>query len=140
MNSSKAYRVFTSVGVRTPFRLPEGWKITYFVVTYPRSFHAELNGTISIVTPLATNKATWAIFTENDRLFVFSLSSEPSERLDPLVIVQASNLQFFSSKIKAEAQKLAKERLEAAQTQCDASTDQKLRQLKQPLHFSPNSN
>jgi hypothetical protein len=34
----------------TTFRLPEGWKITYFVVTDLRSFHAELNGTIVIVT------------------------------------------------------------------------------------------
>ena len=140
MNSSKVYRVFTSVGVGTTFRLPEGWKITDFVVTDPRSFHAESNGTIGIVTPLATNKATSAIFTENDRLFVFSLSSEPSETSDPLVIVQANNLQFFSSKVKAEAQKLAKERLEAAQTHCDASTDQNLRQLKQQLLLSLNSN
>ena len=119
----------------TTFRLPEGWKITDFVVTDPRSFHAESNGTIGIVTPLATNKATSAIFTENDRLFVFSLYSEPSETSDQLVIVQANNLQFFSSKVKAEAQELAKERLEAAQTHYDASTDQKLRQLKLALHF-----
>ena len=141
MNSSKVYRVFTSVGVGTTFRLPEGWKITDFVVTDPRSFNAESNGTIGIVTPLIANKTTSvSIFTENDRLFVFSLSSEPSETSDPLVIVQANNLQFFSSKVKAEAQKLAKERLEAAQTHCDASTDQKLRQLKQQLLFSLNSN
>ena len=56
------------------------------------------------------------------------------------MIVQANNLQFFSSKVKAEAQKLAKERLEAAPTHCDASTDQELRQLKQQLLFLLNSN
>jgi len=140
-NSSKVYRVFTSVGVGSTFRLPDGWKITDFVVTDPRSFHAESNGTIGIVTPLAPNKATSvSIFTENDRLFVFSLSSEPSDKSDQLVIIQVNNLQFFSSKVKAEAQKLAKERLEVAQTHCDASTEQKLRQLKQQLLFSLNSN
>ena len=51
MNSSKVYRVFTSVGVGTTFHLPDGWKITDFVVTDPRSFHAESNGNIGIVTP-----------------------------------------------------------------------------------------
>jgi len=101
----------------------------------PARFHAESNGTIGIVTPLTTNKATSAIFTENDRQFVFSLSSER-----PAGDRAGQQPAVLQRKGKAEAQKLAKERLEAAQTHCDASTNQKLRQLKQQLLFSLNSN
>ena len=106
-NQTKVYKVVTAVGVGATFRLPEGWKITDFVVTDPKSFHGESNGTIGIITPLAPNKTTSvSIYTENDRLFVFNVSSEPSETLDQLVIVQCNTLQFFNQKVSAEAQKL----------------------------------
>ena len=92
-NGSKVYSIVTAVGVGTTFRLPAGWKITDFVVTDPRSFHAESNGTIGIVTPLFPKKSTSvSIFTENDRLFVFNVSSEPSGTVDQLVIVEANTL------------------------------------------------
>jgi type IV secretory pathway VirB9-like protein len=140
-NGSKVYRIVTAVGVGTTFRLPAGWKITDFVVTDPHSFHAESNGTIGIVTPLFPKKATSvSIFTENDRLFVFNVSSEPSDAVDQLVIIEANNLQLFGDRVRAEAQKIVKDRLDIAQTQCEATTDQKLRQLKQQLLFSLNSN
>jgi type IV secretory pathway VirB9-like protein len=83
-NGSKVYSIVTAVGVGTTFRLPPGWKITDFVVTDPRSFHAESNGTIGIVTPLFSKKSTSvSIFTENDRLFVFNVSS--NKQIDQLL-------------------------------------------------------
>ncbi|MCI0624638.1 MAG: TrbG/VirB9 family P-type conjugative transfer protein [Acidobacteria bacterium] len=111
-------------------------------MTDPRSFHAESNGTIGIVTPLFPKKSTSvSIFTENDRLFVFNVSSEPNGTVDQLVIVEANTLQPFGDKVKAEAQKIVKERLlDVAQTQCEARTEQRLKQLKQQLLFSLNSN
>ncbi|MCI0623431.1 MAG: TrbG/VirB9 family P-type conjugative transfer protein [Acidobacteria bacterium] len=140
-NRDKVYKVATSVGVGTTFRLPEGWKITDFVVTDPKQFHAESNGTIGIVTPLVPNKATSvSIFTENDRLFVFSLSSEPSDYADLLVIIDASNLRLFNEKVRVEAHKLAKDRIETAQAQFEASIELKAKQVKQQLLFSLNSN
>ena len=77
-NSTKVYKIVTAPGVGTTFRLPEGLKITDFVVTDPKLFHAESNGTIGIVTPLAPDKNTSvSIYTDNDKLFVFYLTSEP---------------------------------------------------------------
>src|SRR5216117_4303199 len=87
-NATKVYTVVTAPGVGTTFRLPEGLKITDFVVTDPKGFHAESNGTIGIVTPLAPDKNTSvSIYTDNDKLFVFYLSSAPdaSGFLDQLV-------------------------------------------------------
>jgi type IV secretory pathway VirB9-like protein len=140
-NPTKVYKIVTAAGVGTTFRLPEGWKITDFVVTDPKSFHGESNGIIGIVTPLSPNKTTSvSIYTENDRLFVFSVSSEPSETLDQLVIVQCNTLQFFNQKVRAEAQKLAKDRVEAAEVQCNASLEQARKQLKDQLLFGLNSN
>src|SRR5207247_7165755 len=82
-NQTKVYKVVTAAGVGTTFRLPEAWKITDFVVTDPKSFHGESNGIIGIVTPLAPNQATSvSIYTENDRLFVCNVSSDPAETLD----------------------------------------------------------
>ncbi len=140
-NQDKVYRVMAAVGVGTTFRLPEGLKVADFVVTDPKSFHAESNGTIGIVTPLAPNKTTSvSIFTENEKLFVFSVSSEPSDYADQLVLVQSSNLQFFNQKVRSEAQRLAKERVEAAETQCQANQEQKAKEIRQKLLFSLNSN
>lgn len=142
-NASKVYRVITAPGVGTTFRLPEGWKITDFVVTNPKDFHGESNGTIGIVTPLVPNKNTSvSIYTDNDRLFVFQLSSEPDTAgyVDQLVVVQCTNLQFFNEKVRSEAQKLAKEQVDAAESRCAASLEQKTRELREQLLFSINSN
>jgi len=140
-NQDKVYRVMAAVGVGTTFRLPDGWKVADFVVTDPKSFHAESNGTIGIVTPLAPNKTTSvSIFTENEKLFVFSISSEPSDYADQLVLIQSSNLQFFNQKVRSEAQRLARERVEAAEMQCQANQEQKAKEIRQKLLFSLNSN
>ena len=125
-NQDKVYRVMAAVGVGTTFRLPEGWKVADFVVTDPKSFHAESNGTIGIVTPLVPSKTTSvSIFTENEKLFVFSVSSEPSDYADQLVLIQSSNLQFFNQKVRSEAQRLARERVEAAETNCQANPNRR---------------
>lgn len=140
-NATRVYKVVTAVGVGTTFRLPEGLKINDFVVTDPKGFHAESNGTIGIVTPLVPNKSTSvSIFTDNEKLFVFYLSSEPSESVDQLVIIQSSNLQFFKDKVRAEAQKLAKERVESAQAQLQTAFDQNSKQVKEQMLLSLNSN
>jgi len=140
-NATRVYKVVSAVGVGTTFRLPEGLKINDFVVTDPKGFHAESNGTIGIVTPLVPNKSTSvSIFTDNEKLFVFHLSSEPSEYLDQLVIIQSSNLQFFKDKVRTEAQKLVKERVEAGQAQLQSALDQNAKQVKEQMLFSLNSN
>ncbi len=141
-NASKVYKVMTAPGIGTTFRLPEGWKITDFVVTNPKDFHGESNGTIGIVTPLVPNKNTSvSIYTDNDRLFVFQLSSDPDTAgyVDQLVLVQCANLQFFNQKVRAEAQKLAKEQVDAAESRCVATLDQKTREAREQLLFSINS-
>jgi type IV secretory pathway VirB9-like protein len=112
------------------------------VVTDPKAFHAESNGTIGIVTPLLPNKSTSiSIYTDNDKLFVFHVSSEPDTAgyVDQLVVVQCSNLQLFSQKVRTEAQKLVKDQVEAAETRCNASLEQKSRQIREQLLFSINS-
>jgi type IV secretory pathway VirB9-like protein len=140
-NASRVYKVVTAVGVGTTFRLPEGLKINDFVVTDPKGFHAESNGTIGIVTPLVPNKSTSvSIFTDNEKLFVFYLSSEPSDTIDQLVIIQSSNLQFFKDKVRAEAQKISKERVESAQAQLQTAFDQNSKKVKEQLLLSLNSN
>ena len=141
-NATKVYKIVTAPGVGTTFRLPEGWKITDFVVTDPKTFHGESNGTIGIVTPLVPNKSTSvSIYTDNDKLFVFNLSSEPEAEgyVDQLVIVQSSNPQFFSQRVRTEVQKLAKDQFEAAEARCSASLEQKTRQLRDQMLFSINS-
>jgi type IV secretory pathway VirB9-like protein len=142
-NAAKVYKIVTTPGVGTTFRLPEGWKITDFVVTDPKAFHGESNGTIAIVTPLVPNKSTSvSIYTDNDKLFVFNLSSEPdaSGYVDQLVVVQSSSPQFFAQRVRAEVQKVAKDQLEAAEARCSASAEQKIRQLREQMLFSVNSN
>lgn len=142
-NASKVYTIVTVPGVGTTFRLPEGWKINDFVVADPKAFHAESNGTIGIVTPLLPNKSTSvSIYADNDRLFVFYLTSEPDLAgvVDQLVVVQCSDLQFFRQKVRSEAQRLAKDQLEEAEARCSASQEQKAHQLKEQLLFSINSN
>jgi type IV secretory pathway VirB9-like protein len=140
-NATRVYKVVTAVGVGTTFRLPEGLKIDDFLVTDPKGFHAESNGTIGIVTPLVPNKSTSvSIFTDNEKLFVFHLSSEPSDTIDQLVIIQSTNLQFFKDKVRTEAQKLVKERVEAGQARLQSALDQNAKQVKEQMLFSLNSN
>lgn len=141
-NATMVYKVVTVPGVGTTFRLPEGWKINDFVVADPKAFHGESNGTIGIVTPLLANRSTSvSIYTENDRLFVFNLTSDPDPAgyVDQLVVVECTNLQFFNQKVQAEARKLAKADLDAAEARYSASLEEKARQTREQLLFSINS-
>ena len=141
-NATKVYQVVAAPGLGTTFRLPEGWKITDFVVTDPKAFHGESNGTIGIVTPLVAEKCTSvSIYTDNDKLFVFQLSSapDPAGYVDQLVVVQCSNLQFFNQKVRIEARRLAKDQLEAAETRYSAALEENTRKIKEQLLFSINS-
>lgn len=142
-NADKVYKITTLPGIGTTFRLPDGWEISDFVVTDSKSFHAESNGTIGIVTPLLPNKSTSvSIYTDNDKLFVFHVTSEPDSSgfVDQLVIVQCSNLQLFSSKVRIEAQKLAQSKLEAAEARCSTSLERNAQMIKDRLLFVINSN
>src|SRR5439155_22232160 len=71
----------------------------------------------------------------------FHLSSAPdaSGFLDQLVVVQCSNLQLFNQKVRTEARKLAKDQLEAAETRCNASMEEKARQAREQLRVSVNN-
>lgn len=141
-NADKVYKIVTVPGVGTTFRLPEGMKISDFVVADSKSFHAESNGTIGIVTPLLPDKSTSvSIYTDNDKLFVFHVTSEPdaSGYVDQLVVVRSSNLQFFGQKVQAEVQKIAKSRFQEAEARCNASLEQKSQQVRDQLLFSLNT-
>ncbi len=142
-NATRVYKLVTAPGVGTTFRLPEGLKITDFVVADPKNFHGESNGTIGIVTPLVSNKSTSvSIYTDNDKLFVFNLSSDPDPAgyVDQLVVVECTNLQFFNQKVLTEARRVVKDQLEAAEARCSASIEEKTRQTKEQLLFSINNN
>lgn len=142
-NASRVYKIVTVPGIGSTFRLPEGLKISDFVVTDPKSFHGESNGTIGIVTPLAPGKSTSvSIYTDNDRLFVFHVTSEPDPDgyVDQLVLIQTNNLAFFTQKVRSEAQRIAREQLDAAEARCSAAVEQKVRQVKDELLFTVSSN
>jgi type IV secretory pathway VirB9-like protein len=90
-----------------------------------------------------TNKSTSvSIYTDNDKLFVFHVTSEPeaSGFVDQLVIVQCNNIQFFNQKVRTEAHKMAQSRLEDAEARCNASLEQKAQLIKNQLLFAINSN
>ncbi len=125
-NADHVYTVTTVPKVGTTFRLPEGWRITDFVVTDTEAFHAESNGTIGIVTALQPNKSTSvSIFTDTDKLFVFNLKSEPGPVADQLVIIKCSNLQLFKTKVKTEAMRVAAD----AEAHCNATIERKTQQM-----------
>ena len=139
-NASNVYQLVTAPGIGTTFRLPEGVKITDFVIADPKNFHAESNGTIGIVTPLVINRSTSvSIYTDNDRLFVFNLSSSPSATVDQLVVVQSANTQLFNQRVRNDAKKIALEQIAAAEARCDADIEQKTAQTRRQLLFSINS-
>ena len=71
-----------------------------------------------------------------------SLTSHPSgirRFVDQLVVIQASTLQFFNQRVRQEAQKLIKDRLEATQTLYNTSFEEKAKQVKEQMLFSLNS-
>ena len=139
-NASKIYSLVTMPGIGTTFRLPDGVRITDFVVTDSRNFHAESNGTIGIVTPIALDKSTSvSIYTDNDKLYVFFLSSKETSFVDQLVVVQSSDMQLFNQRVRADAQMIADERRAELASRFEADLEQQTAQLKRHMLFTINS-
>ena len=139
-NASKIYSIKTMPGIGTTFRLPDGVKITDFVVTDSKNFYAESNGTIGIVTPITLDKSTSvSIYTDNDKLFVFSVSSEKSNVVDQLVVVQSTDMQLFNSRIRGEANAIAEGQRAQLAARFEADLEQQTAQLRKHLLFSINS-
>lgn len=139
-NAAKVYSLVTMPGIGTTFRLPDGVRINDFVVTDTRNFHAESNGVIGIVTPIALDKSTSVnIYADNDKLYVFNLTSKDSSFVDQLVVVQSSDTQFFNNRIRGEAQVIADEQRVRLAARYDADLEQQTAQLRKHLLFTINN-
>ena len=139
-NAAKIYSLVTMPGIGTTFRLPDGVKITDFVVTDTRNFHAESNGVIGIVTPIALDRSTSVnIYADNDKLYVFNLSSRQSTIVDQLVVVQSSDQQLFKQRVRSEAQAIAQDQNAAMAARYEADLEKETAQIRRQLLFSINS-
>jgi type IV secretory pathway VirB9-like protein len=128
-------------GIGTTFRLPDGVKITDFVVTDTRNFHAESNGVIGIVTPITLDRSTSVnIFADNDKLYVFNLSSSQSSVVDQLVVIQSSDQQLFKQRVRSEAQVIAQDQNAAMAARYEADLEKETAQIRRQLLFSINNN
>ncbi|MBP7868394.1 MAG: TrbG/VirB9 family P-type conjugative transfer protein [Acidobacteria bacterium] len=113
-NRTKVYEVAAAVGIGTAFQLPEGWEIQDFVVSDSKFFFGQSNGKIGVVKPLAEGKETSVIvFTTNEKLFTFHISTKPAEEVDEMVIIDVHDETFFRQKVAREASKLVRERLQS---------------------------
>jgi len=140
-NASKIYSLVTMPGIGTTFRLPDGVRITDFVVTDSRNFHAESNGIIGIVTPITLNRSTSvSIYTDNDRLYVFHLTSKESAVVDQLVVVQSNDMQLFNQRVRADARQIADEQRVQLEQRFEADLEQQIAQTRRQMLFSINSN
>ena len=140
-NASKIYSLVSMPGIGTTFRLPDGVKITDFVVTDTRNFHAESNGVIGIVTPIALDRSTSVnIYADNDKLYVFSLSSRQTAVVDQLVVVQSADQQLFKQRVRSEAQAMAQDQSAAMAARYEADLEKETAQVRRRLLFSINNN
>ena len=104
-NRNQVYTIHTTVGVGTTFRLPDGWEISDFVVTDTKYFHGESNGVIATVKALENGHETSVIlYTGNDRLFVFHLTSDKSGPVDSLVVIEAGEERLYSKRATPKTQ------------------------------------
>jgi len=140
-NESKIYSLVTMPGIGTTFRLPDGVRINDFVVTDTRNFHAESNGIIGIVTPIALDRSTSVnIFADNDKLYVFNLSSRHSTAVDQLVVIQSSDQQLFRNRVREDAQRMAQEQSTALSARFEADLENETARIRRQLLFSVNNN
>ena len=140
-NESRIYSLVTMPGIGTTFRLPDGVRINDFVVTDTRNFHAESNGIIGIVTPIAFDRSTSVnIFADNDKLYVFHLSSRDTSVVDQLVIIQSSDQQLFKNRVREDAQRIARDQSAALEARFEADLEKETAQLRRQLLFSVNNN
>ena len=140
-HSTSICSLTTAPGIGTTFRLPDGVRIRDFVVTDPVNFHAESNGVIGVVTPRITDRNTSVnIFADNDKLYVFHLSSaaEPYYA-DQLAVVKSTEYQLFQNRVRSEAQAIAgDQRAELAARFAD-NLEKETSQIRKHLLFSINS-
>jgi type IV secretory pathway VirB9-like protein len=140
-NAQKIYSLVTMPGIGTTFRLPDGVRINDFVITDTKNFHAESNGVIGIVTPQTLGKSTSVnIFADNDKLYVFHLSSKESSIVDQLVVVQSSDQQLFKQRVRSEANSIAQDQRAELVARFEADLAQQTAQLRKHLLFSVNNN
>ena len=140
-NESKIYSLVTMPGIGTTFRLPDGVRINDFVVTDTRNFHAESNGVIGIVTPITLDRSTSVnIFADNDRLYVFNLSSRNASIVDQLVVIESSDQQLFRNRVREDAQRMAQDQSAALAARFEADLEKETAQLKRHLLFNINNN
>ena len=141
-NASNIYSLITMPGIGVTFRLPEGVKIVDFVVTDPTNFYGESNGIIGIVTPRVQGKSTSVnIYADNDRLYVFNLTSanNPSQ-VDQLVVVQSTDYQLFKNRIRSEAQAMAEEQSAVLAARYEADLEKETAKIRRQMLFSINNN
>ena len=131
----------TAPGIGTTFRLPDGVGIRDFVVTDPVNFHAESNGTIGVVTPRAAGRNTSVnIYADNDKLYVFYLSSEASPYYaDQLAVVKSTEYQLFQNRVRSEAQTIAQDQRAELTARFEADLEKETAQIRKQLLFSINS-
>ena len=140
-NESRIYSLVTMPGIGTTFKLPDGVRINDFVVTDSRNFHAESNGVIGIVTPIALDRSTSVnIFADNDKLYVFHLSSQNSYVVDQLVVIQSSDQQLFRNRVREDAQRIAQDQSTALAARFEADREKETAQLRRHLLFTVNNN
>jgi len=140
-NVSTIYSLVTMPGIGTTFKLPDGVKITDFVVTDTRNFHAESNGVIGIVTPIALDRSTSVnIFADNEKLYVFHLSSRQSDVVDQLVVVQSADQTLFKQRVRSEAQAIMQDQSAAMAARYEADLEKETVQIRKQLLFSINNN
>ena len=140
-NAAAICSLQTKPGIGTTFRLPDGVRIRDFVVTDPTNFHAESNGVIGIVTPLANSKSTSInIYADNDKLYVFYLSSmaEPSY-VDQLAVVKSTEYQLFQTRVRSEAQTIAEGQRTEMAARYEADLEKESTRLRKQLLFSINN-
>jgi len=141
-NATQIYSLITTVGIGTTFRLPDGVRIRDFVVTDPVNFNAESNGVIGVVTPKTNNRSTSInIYADNDRLYVFYLTSEAApEYVDQLAVVKSTEFQLFQNRVRSEAQAIAQDQSAALAARFEADLEKETAQMRKHLLFSINNN
>jgi type IV secretory pathway VirB9-like protein len=140
-NASKIYSLTTMPGLGTTFKLPDGVKIDDFVVTDGTNFYSESNGVIGIVTPRVFGKSTSVIiYTDTDQLFVFNLSSEESDVVDQLVVVDINDQRLFRTRVRSEAAAIAQDQSARQAAQYEANLERESNAIRRQLLFSINSN
>jgi type IV secretory pathway VirB9-like protein len=121
--------------------LPDGVKINDFVITDSRNFHSDSNGVIGIVTPIALDRSTSVnIYADNDKLYVFNLTSQNAGVVDQLVVIRSSDQQLFKQRVREDAQKIAQNQRAEMAVRYETDLEKETAQIRKQLLFSVNNN